>query len=392
MVARIALIVALGSFTFGYDLGSTATALGHLARQWNLTATEFGFTTAALPAAATVSALVAGELSDRVTPITALTVSNLALITGSVASACAPNYQVMIGARLLLGAGIGAMAALTPLFLRLLAPPGATGRYTALHQAMIAAGYAGATAATIAFGADATVIVLLLGSIAPAIVLFNAKAIAARIPTRPVGVPTGRGGTIRWPAVAIAVLQQLTGISVLVYYAPTVLQQVGASETTATALLLGISMVSIASCVAAGHLADRYGRVPLLQAGAISLAVSMTAIGLAFQFQSLASLAAATAVVLIVFPATWGALAWTAITDLAPPERPGRTIGAATTANWVATAVLSWAAPLLISGRSPVPTVAFVSFGSMSVCAGLWVRRALASVPGPGAAAPSARG
>ncbi|GAA1003553.1 sugar porter family MFS transporter [Nocardiopsis tropica] len=377
MVARIALIVALGSFTFGYDLGSTATALGHLAKQWNLSAAEFGFTTAVLPAAATISALAAGELADRVTPTKAIAVSNLTLIAGSVASALAPTFQVMIGARLLLGVGIGAMATLTPLYLRLLAPTGETGRYTALHQAMIAAGYAGASAATIVAGADNTFLVLLLGGLAPVIILLNVRAIAARLPAIRTTASSSDSGAVRWSAVVVAVLQQLTGISVLVYYAPTVLQEVGATETTATLLLLGISTLSVASCVAAGHLADHYGRVPLLRAGAISLAISMTVIGLAFQVHSLPSLAAATGVVLIVFPATWGALAWTAITDLAPADRPGRTIGAATTANWVTTALLSWIAPFIIAARSPVPTWSFICFGVMSVFAGLWIRRAL---------------
>ncbi len=89
--------------------------------------------------------------------------------------------------------------------------------------------------------------------------------------------------TLRMPliiGVSLAILQQVTGINTVIYYAPTIFQSAGFQSASASiAATAGVGTVNLVVTIIAAFLVDRLGRRPLLL---ISLAGIV--LGLAFIF------------------------------------------------------------------------------------------------------------
>jgi MFS transporter, SP family, galactose:H+ symporter len=89
---------------------------------------------------------------------------------------------------------------------------------------------------------------------------------------------------------------------------------------------------------------DRLGRRPLLITGLIGMALSLAAVGLAFQQSGAAgasqgsTLGVVTLVVLVVFIISFafslGPVTWTVINEIYPGEVRGRAVAVATAVNW----------------------------------------------------------
>ena len=73
----------------------------------------------------------------------------------------------------------------------------------------------------------------------------------------------------------IAIAQQITGINVIFFYAPTIFEQSGVGTNTAFAQAVWIGVVNVIFTIVAMMTIDRYGRKPLLLFGLAGIAVSM---------------------------------------------------------------------------------------------------------------------
>ncbi|KAK7684535.1 hypothetical protein QCA50_012482 [Cerrena zonata] len=137
------LFAALGSVTFGYDLGIIASVLP--SEHFNQItghpdATQQGLIVGCLLLGAFASNIYVGSLADWVGRRKAIIVGCLVFLLGGGIQTGAQNIHYMYGGRFLAGMGIGMLAMLAPLYQAEIAHPSIRGRLTTLQQFMLGIG------------------------------------------------------------------------------------------------------------------------------------------------------------------------------------------------------------------------------------------------------------
>ncbi|KAI1407167.1 general substrate transporter [Hypoxylon sp. FL1857] len=153
--------------------------------------------------------------------------------------------------------------------------------------------------------------------------------------------------------------QQWTGINAVLYYAPSIFQQLGMSDNTTSLLATGVvGIVMFIFTVPAVLYIDRVGRKPVLTIGAIGMATChiIIAVIVAKNADQWASQAAAgwAAVVMvwlfvIHFGYSWGPCAWIIVAEIWPlSSRPyGTSLGASS--NWMNNFIVGQVTPIMLN-------------------------------------------
>ena len=153
--------------------------------------------------------------------------------------------------------------------------------------------------------------------------------------------------------VLLAVLQQLTGINAIIYYADKIFAAAGFSSPSSQSLatLWAVGAVNVVSTFIAVAWVDRFGRRPLLLVGSVGMGLSLVVVGAMFEVLGTArtSGTSATGVVtmiaLVTFIASFafslGPVVWTIINEIYPSHIRGRAVAVATAANWFAAWLVS---------------------------------------------------
>jgi len=97
----------MGFFTDAYDLFVIATVATLVTAQWHLSTTQKSWVTGSAILGAFVGAIIFGRIADVLGRKTVYTIVAGIMIVGALASALAPNFVVLVVARLVLGFGIG---------------------------------------------------------------------------------------------------------------------------------------------------------------------------------------------------------------------------------------------------------------------------------------------
>jgi SP family xylose:H+ symportor-like MFS transporter len=188
------------------------------------------------------------------------------------------------------------------------------------------------------------------------------------------------GATVIVVGVLISVFQQFVGINAVLYYAPLMFQNMGASTDTALLQTIIVGAANVIFTVVAIVSVDRLGRKPLLIAGAVVMAAAMIALGCLFNAR-VVGLGALIAVVVYIggFAFSWGPVAWVLLAEMFPNSIKGKGLGLAVAAQWLANLVVS-ASFKVLDGNSTLNAMfnhafAYWIYGGMSVLAALFVIR-----------------
>jgi SP family xylose:H+ symportor-like MFS transporter len=180
--------------------------------------------------------------------------------------------------------------------------------------------------------------------------------------------------------ILISVFQQLVGINAVLYYAPLMFQNMGASTEAALLQTIVVGAANVVFTVVAIVTVDRLGRKPLLVAGAVVMAAAMIALGCLFNAK-VVGLGALVAVVVYIggFAFSWGPVAWVLLAEMFPNSIKGKGLGLAVAAQWLANLVVS-ASFKVLDGNSTLNALfnhgfAYWIYGGMSVLAALFVIR-----------------
>ncbi len=104
---RTVIISGVGFFTDAYDLFVIATAAALVAVQWHLSTLQTSWVTGAAILGAFVGAFAFGRIADVIGRKKVYVTVAVIMIFGALASAFAPGFLWLVGARLILGLGIG---------------------------------------------------------------------------------------------------------------------------------------------------------------------------------------------------------------------------------------------------------------------------------------------
>ncbi|MBU6443272.1 MAG: sugar porter family MFS transporter [Alphaproteobacteria bacterium] len=410
----VAMTAALGGLLFGYDTGVISGALLFLKGTFGLSAAMEGTVTSAVLAGATVAAIFGGWLADRFGRRPVMLVLAFLFVGGALLSAAARSVEVLIGARVLIGVCIGVVSFVAPLYIAELAPPARRGALVSLNQLAITIGILVSYIVDMTFAdSGAWRWMLGLGAV-PGLVLAcgmlvlpesprwlvkrsrldEARTVLLRARSEDADIDCEiadiredlalernapgwrafRAPAMRWPlfiGIGLAILQQVTGINTVIYYAPTIFLAAGFHSASASILATaGVGVVNVLLTVVALRIIDRAGRRVLLLTGTAGMAVSLLifAVGFAYGgalpgFRWIAVLSVMAYVGF--FAIGLGPIFWLLISEIFPLGVRGRAMGVATVANWGFNLLVALTFLQMLQALGPATT--FLIYAGLSV-------------------------
>jgi len=393
-VCLLASVAALGGLLFGYDTAVIAGAIKYLVARFDLTPALEGWAVSSVLVGCMMGAALAGTLSDRLGRKKVLLLSAVLFAVSAIGSALPRSLAELVVARMLGGFGVGMASMLSPLYIAEVSPARIRGRLVSLNQIAIISGMLVVSWANwmIASPEDENWNVTLgwrwmfASETLPAalflVLLFlvpesprwltkqGREEEALGVLTRVGGPETARlqmdeiqeaiaqeGGSIRelfrpgirvavLIAVVLAVLQQVTGINAVLYYAPKVFES--AEVTPARALLQTVALqgINLLFTLVAIWLVDRVGRKPLLLVTSTAMGVSLLLLGGAFFLKLPAAWVFAFTLAYVgSFAVAMGPVVWVVLSEIFPTRTRGRAMAVATVSLWVACFAVSQTVP-----------------------------------------------
>jgi SP family galactose:H+ symporter-like MFS transporter len=395
-----AAISALGGMLFGYDTGVISGAILFISKDFSLTQLQVEIVVSCVLIGALIGAMTGGILADRFGRRRVIIATATLFVAGAIVTALSPTFTLLIAGRIIVGAAIGVASFTTPLYISEVSPVKIRGRLVSINQVALTSGI------VISYLVDYALVDIqgwrwMFGFAAvPAAILAvgmfrlpesprwlvsknlidSARTVLERIRrTKDVGtelediqsslaVQSGGWRDLFTPlvrpalivGVGLAILQQITGINTVIYYAPMIFEFTGAKSASASILAtIGVGVVNVAMTVVALLLVDRVGRRPLLLIGLTGMIIGLGVLGLAFQLPSLSrSLGWIAEISLMLYVGAFaiglGPVFWLLISEIYPLKIRGVAMSVATSANWGANlfVALTFLTLIQTTGRS----------------------------------------
>jgi len=148
--------------------------------------------------------------------------------------------------------------------------------------------------------------------------------------------------------IALAVLQQVTGINVFLYFGTEIFKQLGTQVDVALLQQIVVGAVNLLFTVVAIWTVDRLGRRLLMIVGASGMGLCLLAMGLTAQFGQVAAWMVFLVLGYIAcFALSVGPVTWVILSEIFPTRIRGRALSLATFCLWTANFVVSQTFPMM---------------------------------------------
>jgi len=430
-VTLVSMIAAFGGLLFGFDTAVVSGAVGFMQEHFDLNEVQVGWAVSSLIIGCIVGAAVAGVLGDKFGRKKVLIMAAALFIISSIGSAIPETFTGYIIARMIGGLGIGITSTLCPLYNAEIAPAKYRGRLVSLNQLATVTGIflvyftnlgitrLGDDAWDVAmawrwmfgFGVLPGVVFLVLLFFVPEsprwLIKQGRAAESLPILVKIHGEDLARqevleikesfrqesGSSFRQlfsPAlrlalivgVGLAILQQVTGINAIMYYAPEIFKEAGAGTNASLIQTILVGLINFLFTILAIWLIDKVGRKALLLIGSASMTVCLAVIGAAFQSGEPSGPLVLVFILLYVasFAVSFGPVVWVIIAEIFPNHIRGKATAISSMALWAADYVVSQTFPPLLGSIGPSST--FWIFGAMSLFALLFTWRLVPETKG----------
>ncbi|MEA3226144.1 MAG: sugar porter family MFS transporter [Planctomycetota bacterium] len=395
-VLLVCLVAAIGGLLFGYDTGVINGAIGPLKAHFALDASAEGWATGCALLGCAVGAALAGVLSDRLGRKKVLIVSAILFLVSAVGTALPRDIATFIIFRIIGGVGVGAAAMSSPMYIAEISPARIRGRMVSLNQLAIVTGFLvvyfvnyfvalqGDSAWNQQFGWRWMFGSEALPALSLLVLLFfvpesprwltkqNRSDEALDILSRVNGSEyaktelleikdalTHESGSLKQLfqpgmrivlviGVVLAVLQQVTGINVFLYFGTEIFKKMGSDTNAALLQTVMVGVVNLSFTIIAIWTVDRLGRRLLMMIGSAGMGISLLAMGLAAYCQR-------TELWILLFILSYiacfalsvGPVTWVILSEIFPTRIRGRAMAIATICLWVANYVISQTFPMM---------------------------------------------
>jgi SP family xylose:H+ symportor-like MFS transporter len=161
------------------------------------------------------------------------------------------------------------------------------------------------------------------------------------------------GSMVIVAGVLLSVFQQFVGINAVLYYAPLMFKNLGASTDSALTQTIIVGIANVIFTVVAILTVDRLGRKPLLIIGGVVMGVAMITLGFLFQANSMGTGPLIAAIAYIAgFALSWGPVTWVLLSEMFPNSIKNKAMAIAVAAQWIANLFVSWSFKILIGNSA----------------------------------------
>lgn len=378
----VSLIAALAGLLFGLDIGVISGAQQFIKSDFGLNDSTIELIVSFMMLGALIGALVSGWLSEKIGRKRLLILGAAIFIVGSILCGIAPSAGALIAFRCILGLAIGIASFTTPMYLAEIAPEDIRGSMVSIYQLMITIGILVAFLSDLAFSHSgswrwmlaiiaAPGVLFLIGALtlpysprwlmlknrredAKSVLMSlhgdaskvakELKEIAEQLKIKQRGFAMFFNNRNFRRSVGLGILlqavQQLTGINVVMYYAPHIFQTMGYGTTGQLEFTALVGLVNVLATFIAIGFVDKIGRKPILYAGFTVMTIGMATVGVMMHMGTNTHAEQLVAVVMLLvfivgFAMSAGPLMWTICSEIQPLQ--GRDFGLAcsTATNWI---------------------------------------------------------
>jgi MFS transporter, SP family, galactose:H+ symporter len=382
-------LAALAGLMFGLDIGVISGATQFIQKEFGVSDHTVEWIVSAMMLGATIGALLAGWMSSVLGRKRSLILAAVLFVAGSLLCGFAWSPSTLIAARVVLGLAIGVATFTAPLYLAEVAPEYIRGAMISLYQLMITIGILVAFLSDTAFsysgnwrwmlgiiaipGALFLIGVLFLPDSPRWLMMNQRDAEALDVLQRLRGNPEiveREANDIReqlrtpqrgWHmflensnfrrsvglGVLLQLMQQFTGMNVVMYYAPRIFQDMGYDTSAQMWFTAIVGLTNVLATFIAIGLIDRWGRKPILYTGFAIMAVGLGVVGSMMgggaHSHGMQLFTVCMLLVFIVgFAMSAGPLIWTLCSEVQPLKGRDFGIGCSTMTNWIANMIVGF--------------------------------------------------
>jgi len=392
----ICLVAALGGLLFGFDTAVISGAIEFLIapQVFDLDEIEKGITVGSILIGCMAGSLLAGKPSDIFGRKKVLMFAAFLFIISSLGCAVSNNLAIFLSFRITGGVGVGIASMLSPMYIAEVSPPGIRGKLVALNQFTIVLGILLAFFSNYLlrdFGGINNWRWMLGVMLIPASLFFallfvipesprwliqrnkseeafrilskiNSRAeaekelkkikesISSVVKVKYKELLSGPMRKLLMIGIFLAVFQQITGINVIIYYAPSIFLSVGLGTGSALLQTVIIGCVNLVFTIVAILFVDKIGRRPLLLTGVLGMAISLFILSSLFFMNYLSGY---WTLILILsycafFDISLGPVVWVLISEIFPNRLRSMAISISVLFIWTSNFIVSSTFPYLL--------------------------------------------
>ncbi|TWI54937.1 SP family xylose:H+ symportor-like MFS transporter [Pseudomonas duriflava] len=398
-VLRICAVAALGGILFGYDTAVISGAVDSLREYFSLSPAETGWAVSNVVIGCVIGALSAGWIAGRLGRKKALVLAAALFTISAIGAAVVDSFVWFVIYRIIGGLAVGLASTVSPMYMSEVSPKGMRGRALGMQSIAIVGGQVVVFIVNYLIAKGVTEAWLveygwrwMIGSEVVPCILFcimvfmipesprwqvmvgqdekalrtltrisnaehagrllkeikdslqqNLQACPQKLELRKSGL-----GLILFVGCMLAMLQQVTGVNVMMYYAPMVLKGVTASTESALFQTIWIGVMQWVGTLAGVWLIDRVGRVPLMRYGTIgAIAGLLTTSYSMYTYQSGYLTLFGMLLFMLTYAMSWGVGTWVLISEIFPNRLRSLGMSVAVCCMWIANFLVTQTFPMI---------------------------------------------
>jgi len=408
-----------GGLLFGLNMAGISGAISGIQEYFMLTRMETGLAVSSIMIGCLVGALGAGYFGDKYGRKVMMLISASLFILSALISGIAQQFGLFVFARIVGGLAVGTSSVIVPVYITEIAPAQRRGTLVSFNQMAIVTGILLAyivdyvlfqldyswrfmLSVPLVFGAlyllllnisflesprwliktgrknDAHKVLLKIGGVQYA--MNEIKTVEATMKNKTSNQNTGiraifkgKLGYVLLLGTLLAAFQQVTGINVVINYAPVIFQQAGVGTNDALLQSIIVGVVNFVFTIVAIWLVDRKGRKSLLLWGAAGMTLA-----LAFLAATFAGIAGSIGMVISVlvyiafFAASLAPVVWVVTSEMYPTSARGIAMSFSTSVSWICSLLVVQFFPWMLDRLGGMLT--FGVFGLFSLLAFIFIK------------------
>ena len=383
-----AFVAAFGALVVGLNLGGISGAIDIIEKEFALSSLAKGFVASALMVGCLVGALTGGRLSDKFgrRPLMMVSAALLA-VSAAGCSLLSHGAAALVVFRFIGGLGVGVLSAVIPTYITEISPEKMRGTLVSLYQLFVVIGILAAYVANYLFiGLDgnwhwmlgfplvfALIDIVLLLFLPESPLWLVQRNREKQSEARLSELFKGKMAKVVFLGCILAFFQQITGINVVINYAPGILGKVGIAGSDPMLQTVFVGAANLLFTVIALWLCDKFGRKTLLVSGCAGLVLSLGYLTYAFSIENPSNVGILVAILAYIafFALSLSPLMFVVTSEMYPSHIRGTAMALSTGISWVCAFLVVQFYPWMESTLGA--NVTFGIFAVLCLIAGLFI-------------------